>query len=130
MNITLGAGVGPDRSLMEEVRLQPGIVAGDLGLGDLRSGPTYALPLEARPASPNARGTWDFQDYMGCLTCHRAHGSDASMEGWAEATIELNAGTGIWGPVLAPGRGGVEPLTDSALLRFDNRGVCERCHNK
>jgi len=125
MNITLAAGVGDDRSLMEEVRLQPGV-----DLGDGRSGPTYALPLEARPGSPNARGTWDYQDYMGCLTCHRAHGTDATMEGWAEATIELNAGTGVWGPVLAPGNGGVEPTNDSALLRFDNRGVCERCHNK
>ncbi|MDY0088167.1 MAG: hypothetical protein RBS78_06445 [Coriobacteriia bacterium] len=112
MNVTLAAGVGPDRSLMEEVRLDDN------------------LPLEARPGSPNDRGDWDFQDYMGCLTCHRAHGTSSTMTGWAEATIEQNAATGTWGPVMVPGRGGVEPTTDSALLRLDNRGVCERCHNK
>jgi hypothetical protein len=133
MNITLAAGVGDDRSLMEEVRLQPATSIEESqtqgGYGD-----TYALPLEARPGSPLARGEWDTQDYMGCLTCHRAHGSDAVMTGWAEATIEQNPITGIWGPVLAPTgellTGGVEPTMDSALLRFDNRGVCERCHNK
>ena len=129
MNITLAAGVGEDRSLMEPVRLQPAISIDESqtagGWGD-----TYALPLEARPGSPLPRGEWDFQDYMGCLTCHRAHGTDAAMSGWAEATIEQNPITGIWGPVLAPGNGGVEPTNDSALLRFDNRGVCEHCHNK
>jgi predicted CXXCH cytochrome family protein len=77
--------VGEDRSLMEEVQLMLG------------------LPLEARPGSPLARGVWDYQDYMSCLTCHRAHGSAVAMSGWAEATIEQNAITGIWGPVLAPG---------------------------
>jgi hypothetical protein len=112
VNITLAAGRGEDRSLMEEVQLDDG------------------LPLEARPGSPLARGDWDYQDYMSCLTCHRAHGSAAAMSGWAEATIEQNTITGIWGPVLAPGAGGVEPTMDSALLRYDNRGVCERCHNK
>lgn len=127
VNITLGAGVGEDRSLMEPVRLQPAIsIEESQTLGGW--GDTYALPLEARPGSPNARGEWDFQDYMGCLTCHRAHGSDAQMSGWAEASIEnIN---GVWGPVLDPGSGGVEPTKSSALLRFDNRGVCERCHNK
>ncbi|MDF1542766.1 MAG: cytochrome c3 family protein [Anaerosomatales bacterium] len=141
VNVTLAAGVGPDRNLVEEVRLQPGIsVEESQTQGGF--GATYALPLEARPASPLPRGTWGEQDYIGCLTCHRAHGSDAVMTGWAEATIELIQPAGsvsttdgvpsvdIWGPVIAPGRGGVEPLTDSALLRFDNRGVCERCHNK
>lgn len=112
MNITLAAGVGDDRSLMDEVRLDDN------------------LPLEARPGSPNGRGEWDFQDYLGCLTCHRAHGTSSTMTGWAEATIAQNPDTGIWGPVMVPGRGGVEPTTDSALLRVDNRGVCERCHNK
>ena len=129
MNITLAAGVGEDRSLIEEVRLQPATTIDESqtagGFGD-----TYALPLEARPGSPNPAGTWDFQDYMGCLTCHRAHGTDTVMTGWAEATIEQNPDTLLWGPVLAPGSGGVEPTMDSALLRFDNRGVCERCHNK
>ena len=129
MNITLAAGVGEDRSLMEEVRLQPAIGA-DQAQVEGGYGATYALPLEARPGSPLDRGEWDYQDYMGCLTCHRAHGTDSVMSGWAEATIELNVGTGVWGPVLAPGTGGVEPTTDSALLRFDNRGVCERCHGK
>jgi len=50
--------------------------------------------------------------FPGCLTCHVAHGTSAAMEGYAtQVTVD---GTAI----------------DSALLRLDNRGVCEICHNK
>jgi hypothetical protein len=31
---------------------------------------------------------------------------------------------------LAGGQAGVNPNASAALLRADNRGVCERCHNK
>ncbi len=44
-----------------------------------------------------------------CQTCHLPHGTSASMSGFA-----FNAG----------------PAGSSALLRLDNRGVCEACHQK
>ena len=45
----------------------------------------------------------------GCLTCHRSHGTSASMRGWASNVV---------------------PTNDSALLRLDNRAVCYQCHVK
>ncbi|HET6497868.1 MAG TPA: hypothetical protein VFH17_02285, partial [Coriobacteriia bacterium] len=69
----------------------------------------------------------------GCLTCHRAHGTSATMSGWAVSTTEFNTATGLWGAVLTTptaGVAGVEPTLSSALLRHDNRGVCQRCHNQ
>jgi len=56
---------------------------------------TTSLPLES--------------DKLFCLTCHRAHGTPATVEGFAQ---------------------GVRPAMDSTLLRLDNRGVCEDCHKK
>ncbi len=53
---------------------------------------------------------------VNCLSCHVAHGSAAQMSGFAgmQATVP--------GVSLQP--------SDSALLRLDNRGVCEYCHPK
>jgi len=48
-------------------------------------------------------------DQVNCLTCHYAHGSTVNMAGFAA---------------------NVAPTNDSALLRMDNRGVCQDCHNK
>jgi predicted CXXCH cytochrome family protein len=92
------------------------------------------LPLEMRnngdPAAFRA-GTKTYEDYLGCLTCHRAHGSSADMTGWAEASLESTNGTDWYPERLAqPTEAGVNPNFTSALLRTDNRGVCERCHNK
>jgi predicted CXXCH cytochrome family protein len=49
-----------------------------------------------------------------CMTCHLPHGSSATMFGIAD-------GAGVPGETSA---------TDSALLRLDNRAVCEACHQK
>jgi predicted CXXCH cytochrome family protein len=46
---------------------------------------------------------------LACTTCHVAHGSPAQITGQA-------VGVGL--------------AADSALLRLDNRGVCQSCHNK
>jgi len=61
-------------------------------------------------------------DWVECLTCHRAHGTAAQMTGYAldgSLVVDLD---------------GVSrnnfPASPSALLRRDNRGVCEVCHNK
>jgi predicted CXXCH cytochrome family protein len=47
-------------------------------------------------------------DIVVCQTCHLPHGTNATM-----TTLADNG-----------------PSTDSALLRLDNRGVCEACHQK
>jgi predicted CXXCH cytochrome family protein len=118
------------------------LVGGDpAGYGDpqtswLRSAvvTTSVLPLEMAPGGDAATfraGEWDYGDFMGCLTCHRAHGTSADMTGWAEAALDTTNGTD-WYPVRStqPTVSGVNPNFTSALLRTDNRGVCERCHNK
>jgi cytochrome c553 len=94
------------------------------------------IPLED-PANGNPRG-----GNVGCLTCHYAHGSNAEMTGWSAAHLEeIN---GIWAPVrdniagVEPAKadvyalavGQVEDAGTSALLRADERGVCQRCHDK
>jgi len=89
------------------------------------------LPLEWDGSGSDAdfrAGEWDYTDYLGCLTCHRAHGTAVTMTGWASAHIDTTNGTD-WFPVR-DASGGVDPVFDSALLRADDRGVCERCHNK
>jgi hypothetical protein len=86
-----------------------------------------------------------YDNYIGCLTCHRAHGSSVSMTGYAASHLEtasVNV-TGTVNTIYVPVRDtvpGVDPdkgvyngnvdQGSSALLRADNRGVCERCHNK
>jgi len=49
---------------------------------------------------------------VGCLTCHRAHSTAATMGGEAANWIRSEGGTG----------------SSSALLRMNNRGVCYNCH--
>jgi predicted CXXCH cytochrome family protein len=51
-----------------------------------------------------------------CTTCHLPHGSSATM----------TAG----GPADGAGVPGETSATENALLRLDNRGVCEVCHQK
>lgn len=91
------------------------------------------LPLEKRPGALAGETTWTSQDYLGCLTCHRAHGTAAQMSGWAVSSLNTSASkVPSWYPekVLATVPSGVNPNFSSAMLRSDNRGVCERCHNK
>ena len=104
-------------------------------------------PLEINPNLAGQRNGAN----LGCLTCHFAHGTTATMSGWANAHLVQNA-NGTWVP-QRDARMGVDPnkvvdpmaalntfsdqFTHNAvaagtsdLLRADNRGVCERCHNK
>ena len=53
-----------------------------------------------------------------CLTCHVGHGSSAIMGAYSSAVPK---------PGTAEGGGS---YLDSSLLRVNNRGVCELCHNK
>ncbi|MEW6182842.1 MAG: cytochrome c3 family protein [Bacillota bacterium] len=50
---------------------------------------------------------------VACLTCHRAHGTTATAQGWASAWPRSEGGSS----------------TTSALLRMNNRGVCYNCHD-
>jgi len=53
-----------------------------------------------------------------CQTCHLPHGTSAAMSGFAAGAYDP---AGALGPI---------PSVDSALLRLDNRGTCEVCHQK
>jgi len=57
-----------------------------------------------------------------CITCHVAHGSNASAMG-DESSKVLQPNS-----LAAPAN--VDGSADSRLLRLDNRGICEMCHNK
>lgn len=91
------------------------------------------LPLAHALTESGGNGTAnDLEDWVDCLTCHYAHGTSAEMTGWA------NVATGdTTSDLFAPNSGGVTPRTrgvapnhNSSLLRKDNRGVCQACHNK
>lgn len=56
-----------------------------------------------------------------CQTCHLPHGTSSTMSGNAAGTYDPG------GPSVAPGP---IPSGDSALLRLNNRAVCEVCHQK
>ena len=71
-----------------------------------------------RPFTINTWGGELFKHRMSCMTCHVAHGSSASMGGFA-SVVEWPDGT------ITPA--GSER---SALLRVDNRGECQLCHGK
>ncbi|NOY98296.1 MAG: cytochrome c3 family protein [Chloroflexi bacterium] len=65
---------------------------------------TTTLPLE----DPSGDGA-SADDQLFCITCHYAHGTNVAMSGEAAS---------------------VAPTNDSALLRHENRTVCEDCHKK
>jgi cytochrome c553 len=73
------------------------------------------LPL-AHDLSEEGNPTNASSDWIECLTCHRAHGTSAIMTGYA-----ANPGAYDLPPF---------PADQYSLLRRDNRGVCEACHNK
>ncbi len=72
----MGAGIGAGRALQEEVVQDSAWV-----------------PLE----NPGSGGDWS-DGYIGCLTCHRAHGSSVEMTGWAAAHLSVNT-SGTYIPV-------------------------------
>jgi len=73
------------------------------------SAPKQPLRFAAEGIDANPPGSLTY-DAMGCLTCHYAHGTSAAA-------------------TPAPGSGvPAGPARDSALLFYDNRGVCISCH--
>ena len=90
------------------------------------TGSSLTLPV-AHAINEQGGPTNEASDWIECLTCHRAHGTAADMTGWAS-----NAGADSIMDVDGIARNGfvAQGAVPSALLRYDNRGVCERCHNK
>jgi len=81
------------------------------------------LPLDHDVSEAGNLGN-DPSDWIECLTCHNSHGASTIMTGFAnvaDPANDLRPNTGI---------GGTMPANDSALLKLNNRGVCEACHNK
>jgi len=104
INVELDSYNGPDKASM--------IATSGLPLA-------HSLDESATPTRIN-----DTSDWIECLTCHRAHGTIANMTGFAsDAGAASVVDTDGIARNLFPG-------TQSALLRRDNRGVCEACHNK
>ncbi len=119
VNVSLTTFAGP-RSLI--------VATTALGL-NVAFGDGIDIPLEH--TSTDAKGPAQVNtadDYIGCLTCHRAHGTDAKMSGYANSASSAHPSPDSGGTTATSK--GVQPTMDSALLRADNRGVCERCHNK
>ncbi|MEI8081411.1 MAG: cytochrome c3 family protein, partial [Actinomycetes bacterium] len=121
IDVNMAAGFSASRALVEQVVSAPQWVPLE------NSGITDPTQFE--------------NNYIGCLTCHRAHGASVAMTGWAAAHLEL--GTGPNAAIYQPVKDGITGVSPdkgvwgasmnqgtSALLRADNRGVCERCHNK
>ncbi len=94
------------------------------------------LPLAHGVTSTNVNdaGAQDATDWVDCMTCHVAHGSNATMTGFANVAMDTLYDT-PWGteePEVVPNTGtnGVPPANNNALLRGDNRYVCQACHSK
>lgn len=107
INVELTTYNGPDKASM---------VITDL--------PNYGIPV-AHDIDEQGVPVSEATDWVECLTCHRAHGTSAIMTGYASAA----------GAASVLDTDGVPrnlfPANEvSALLRRDNRGVCEACHNK
>jgi predicted CXXCH cytochrome family protein len=127
VDIPLSTGQGSGRALNVEVLDDPGLPL-EMGVGAHKAGST-----------PTSTVSWDARGNISCLTCHYAHGSAAQMSGWAVAeltTTTVGAApkqSTVGNPLLPANQNnqlGVNPNFSQALLRYDNRGVCERCHNK
>ncbi len=86
------------------------------GLPDLLSG----LPSALAPTDDDLFTYRHDTANVGCEQCHVSHGSNAVMEpGTASADV-------TWpGAATTPGTGSA----DSRLLKVDNRGTCQMCHD-
>ena len=87
-------------------------------------GPRDLIEPANLPLAESLGGDVDFNDsWVDCLTCHVSHGSAKTMSGFANVWDSTN-------PEEDSGVGGVDPANSSALLRLNDRGVCQDCHNK
>jgi predicted CXXCH cytochrome family protein len=129
VDVALEVGTGPveDRALITKLIDDPGL---PLEMPYLQRASTFSYGL-----LPLAAGSkiWDEHGNISCLTCHRAHGTATTMSGWAATSLGVTGipqTSNINTTTPLADSAGVNPTFDSALLRYNNRGVCERCHNK
>jgi predicted CXXCH cytochrome family protein len=89
------------------------------GSGETDSGdPIFAFGHTTDPEGRDAHGrSTPVTLSGGCIQCHVAHGSNATM-GPSSGDVELPDGTSGSG------------ADDSRLLKMNNRGICQKCHNK
>lgn len=125
IDVALSVGTSPnaeDRSLITQLLDDPGLPL-EMGSGLTAASFSYATPSDQ---------IWDDRGNVSCLTCHRAHGTAATMTGWAATSLDTNGVPKTVTNTTLPlqDKAGVNPTFDAALLRYNNRGVCERCHNK
>jgi predicted CXXCH cytochrome family protein len=75
----------------------------------------HGIPFVIPPPITFNAAYWNHD--VECMTCHVAHGCSASMVGYA--------GSLVWpdGSITPPGN------ARSSLLRVDNRGTCQLCHD-
>lgn len=132
VNVPLTTFKGP-RSLLvgsTAVSGNTGALNDPWNLNATPSKPALDIPLEHDTVTEgrgNAQAN-NLSDYIGCLTCHRAHGTNVTMSGYANSKFTTKPAPDSGGTTATTQ--GVQPTMDSTLLRANNRGVCERCHNK
>lgn len=85
-------------------------------------GPRALIEPTLPVATASTDTTWT-DAWVDCLTCHVSHGTKTTMSGFANVADSTD-------PVADSGSGGVDPANSSALLRLNDRGVCQDCHNK
>ena len=100
----------------------------------------HELPLAHTPVVVDGLATGeianDTEDWVDCLSCHVAHGSGAVMEGFASVADSTNPQPDTGTKVVQIDDetivtvGSVPPDYGNALLRLDNRGICQACHYK
>jgi len=88
-------------------------------------------PLPLAHGSNADAGAQELTDWIDCLTCHVAHGSSAKMTGYAAIADVTNIEPdSSYRDTPGDGYGSVPPDDGNAMLRGDNRYVCQACHNK
>lgn len=80
--------------------------------------------LNKLPVAASTMVGYDVNDVMTCLTCHRSHGTNVTMDGAAATSRTLGKPTGGTGADVT-----ISGANASVLLRLPNRGVCETCHD-
>lgn len=129
INVALSVGTGPlaDRALFTQLVDDPGLPL-EMGSGLTATGFSYGTV----GSTGHGAQIWDERGNISCLTCHRAHGTEAKMTGFAATSLDsFGVPKTVLGTTAAlADTSGVNPTFDAALLRYNNRGVCERCHNK
>lgn len=78
------------------------------------------------PVAATGGSTYDENDLVTCLTCHRAHGTNATTSSYAALprTLESPDIGGVAQPDVV-----ISGANASVLLRLPDRAVCETCHD-